>query len=254
MTVLQYVGSIAKDYTNEEKPLRLLMKDGIMDMNNNVVYAFEPTNNEYERSYLDISQSTSVMIPMERTGVLEPEFYLYYIDNDGFINELKLYDFDPVNNWYKIENKVLQVKAIIGKPLHYFKDFDDNKWIYYYTDVKGKILARYNVFSGIAEKVQNIDMAFVQDFNLHNGYGVFNFNALTDNSYIEEYSFLTDRDIEFPNNFYITALAIKMAMAYKIKQGADVSLLEAQYTEMIAEFYNSQSNDVASFTRMGNVY
>lgn len=254
MTILQYIGSIAKDYTEEEKPLRILTRDNIKDINDNVIYYFMSTTDEYEKPYLDISQNTSAIIPHIRHGVLEPEFYLYYVDNDGYINRLKLYDFDPVNNWYKIDNKKLRQKAILGRPLHYFKDYDDIQWIYYYTDIEGKILARMNVDTEISEKVDKVDMAFIQDFNLKNGYGIFDFNTLSSNSFIEEKSFIRDTEIEAPNNFYFTALAIKIAMAYKIKQGADVTSLASQYDELIEDFYDSESNDSANFSRMGNVY
>lgn len=65
---------------------------------------------------------------------------------------------------------------------------------------------------------------------------------------------LEDTKLNFPNSFYFTLLSYKLALAFKIKQGADVSQLSALYQDAENTFTNTLTSDDWSVTRITNVY
>ena len=69
-----------------------------------------------------------------------------------------------------------------------------------------------------------------------------------------EKSIIKEQEIEVPNNFYVLALAIKLAIAYKIKQNADITTLQAQYEKILEYYYKSESNDSWTNYRINNIY
>lgn len=79
------------------------------------------------------------------------------------------------------------------------------------------------------------------------GYGV-----LFDNFVIK--SVYNNTPLLFPNNVYYNYLAYKLAVYYKIKQGADPSGLVAMASDALKVFYDTVLKDTNEFVRISNVY
>ena len=113
------------------------------------------------------------------------------------------------------------------------------------------------------------DMFYVDGYGLFNNdeYEVIGVNELNDNegygiSIIDTYntnhvllhSHFVDTLLLYPNNIYFNFMAILLAISYKIKQNADVTVLSTKYGEMEAQYFDSLSRDVNNVVRITNVY
>lgn len=92
----------------------------------------------------------------------------------------------------------------------------------------------------------------VNKIDYDTGYG-FSVIGLDDEA-VHIHSCFTDTELNFPNNFYFNFLAYQLAIAYKSKQNADVTILLQQAGEEKAHFYDSLSRDAAENCRIQNVY
>lgn len=63
-----------------------------------------------------------------------------------------------------------------------------------------------------------------------------------------------DTDLNFPNSMYYQIISYILAIKFKSKQGADVSLLNAQLEKASQTFEETLGSDAYQFPRMGNVY
>lgn len=63
-----------------------------------------------------------------------------------------------------------------------------------------------------------------------------------------------DTDLNFPNSMYYQIISYILAIMFKSKQGADVSLLNAQLEMASNTFEETLGSDAYQFPRMGNVY
>ncbi len=113
------------------------------------------------------------------------------------------------------------------------------------------------------------DMFYVDGYGLFNNdeYEVIGVNELNDNegygiSIIDTYntnhvllhSHFVDTLLLYPNNIYFNFMAILLAISYKIKQNADITVLSTKYGEMEAQYFDSLSRDVNNVVRITNVY
>lgn len=102
--------------------------------------------------------------------------------------------------------------------------------------------------------LDNYTISGINEINKDNGYGI----CLTEYIYglndVLLRSPFVDTVFEYPNNIYYNLMSIKLAMSYKIKQNADISLLSATYDDMESQYFNSLSRDVNNVTRITNVY
>lgn len=80
------------------------------------------------------------------------------------------------------------------------------------------------------------------------GYATKKFNSF----YIEPYC--EDTELNFPNSFYYQIVSYILAIAFRCKQGADVSLLSSQLAMIEQTFEDTLGSDTFQFPRMGNVY
>lgn len=80
------------------------------------------------------------------------------------------------------------------------------------------------------------------------GYATKKFNEY----YIEPYC--EDTFLDFPNSMYYQLISYMLAIAFKIKQGADASGLSAQLQSAEEIFIETLGSDAFQFPRMGNVY
>ena len=113
------------------------------------------------------------------------------------------------------------------------------------------------------------DMFYVDGYGLFNNdeYEVIGVNELNDNegygiSIIDTYntnhvllhSHFVDTLLLYPNNIYFNFMAMLLAISYKIKQNADITVLSTKYGEMEAQYFDSLSRDVNNVIRITNVY
>lgn len=67
-------------------------------------------------------------------------------------------------------------------------------------------------------------------------------------------SFLENSVLNFPNNFYYNILSYYLAIAFKIKQGGDISSLGALLDKQEMTFFDTLTNDDYGAVRIANVY
>ena len=63
-----------------------------------------------------------------------------------------------------------------------------------------------------------------------------------------------DTPLNYPNSTYFQIISYILAIAFKSKQGADISLLSAQLDMISQTFEDTLGSDAYQFPRMGNVY
>lgn len=63
-----------------------------------------------------------------------------------------------------------------------------------------------------------------------------------------------DTPLNYPNSMYFQIISYILAIAFKAKQGADISLLSSQLAMAEQTFEESLGSDAFQFPRMGNVY
>lgn len=80
------------------------------------------------------------------------------------------------------------------------------------------------------------------------GYATRKFNKVWVCPYCE------DTVLDFPNSFYYQMLSYLLAIAFRSKQGADITLLTAQLEMVSQTFEDTLGSDAYQFPRMGNVY
>lgn len=80
------------------------------------------------------------------------------------------------------------------------------------------------------------------------GYATKKYNSY----YVEPYC--EDTALNFPNSFYYQIISYMLAIAFRSKQGADISLLANQLATIEQTFEETLGSDAYQFPRMGNVY
>ena len=93
----------------------------------------------------------------------------------------------------------------------------------------------------------------VNDLNNDEGYGISIIDMYNTN-HVLLHSHFVDTLLLYPNNIYFNFMAILLAISYKIKQNADVTVLSTKYGEMEAQYFDSLSRDVNNVVRITNVY
>ena len=93
----------------------------------------------------------------------------------------------------------------------------------------------------------------VNDLNSDEGYGISIIDTYNTN-HVLLHSHFVDTLLLYPNNIYFSFMAILLAISYKIKQNADISVLSTKYGEMEAQYFDSLSRDVNNVVRITNVY
>jgi hypothetical protein len=109
-----------------------------------------------------------------------------------------------------------------------------------YLDEKGNHLVK----AGIGSTVGFISI----NENTGYGYCTRKYNKLWVCAYCE------DTVLDFPNSFYFQMLSYLLAIAFRSKQGADISILSSQLEMVSQTFEDTLGSDAFQFPRMGNVY
>ena len=91
--------------------------------------------------------------------------------------------------------------------------------------------------------------------------GIASINEVTGYGYItKKYgkyyvsSWCEDTVLDFPNSFYFQMLSYLLAIAFRSKQGADITLLSSQLAMVSQTFEDTLGSDNFQYPRMGNVY
>ena len=93
----------------------------------------------------------------------------------------------------------------------------------------------------------------VNELNNDEGYGISIIDTYNTN-HVLLHSHFVDTLLLYPNNIYFNFMAMLLAISYKIKQNADVTVLSTKYGEMEAQYFDSLSRDVNNVVRITNVY
>ena len=109
-----------------------------------------------------------------------------------------------------------------------------------YLDADGNHLVK----AGIGSPVGFISI----NENTGYGYCTQKYNKLWVCAYCE------DTVLDFPNSFYFQMLSYLLAIAFRSKQGADISILSSQLEMVSQTFEDTLGSDAFQFPRMGNVY
>ena len=93
----------------------------------------------------------------------------------------------------------------------------------------------------------------VNELNDNEGYGISIIDTYNTN-HVLLHSHFVDTLLLYPNNIYFNFMAMLLAISYKIKQNADITVLSTKYGEMEAQYFDSLSRDVNNVIRITNVY
>lgn len=93
----------------------------------------------------------------------------------------------------------------------------------------------------------------VNELNNDEGYGISIIDTYNTN-HVLLHSHFVDTLLLYPNNIYFNFMAMLLAISYKIKQNADITVLSTKYGEMEAQYFDSLSRDVNNVVRIANVY
>ena len=86
--------------------------------------------------------------------------------------------------------------------------------------------------------------------DLETGYGFLESDAGT--TYVK--GWLPETAIDYPNNIFFSMVAYKLAMAYRTKQNADITMLAAEYESLLKTYVASLSNNGQDYPTIRNVY
>lgn len=108
-----------------------------------------------------------------------------------------------------------------------------------------------NISKPIQETIQESDVIDIVDIDDNTGYGYL--TKRFGNRY-SIMSFFEDTVLNFPNNTYFVFLSYILAVAFKTKQGSDVSQLASLYSQAEEAFYDSLQRDDWCSTRITSIY
>lgn len=171
----------------------------------------------------------------------------------------------PITN-EKSENKWIQLDvdltttpyvAIKTTPFEGLDFGYENTYKRYSNVINGKVcISTKNMFYVDGYGLFNNDeyeVIGVNDLNNDEGYGISIIDTYNTN-HILLHSHFVDTLLLYPNNIYFSFMAMLLAISYKIKQNADVTVLSTKYGEMEAQYFDSLSRDVNNVVRITNVY
>ena len=108
-----------------------------------------------------------------------------------------------------------------------------------------------NISKPVQETIQESDVIDIVDIDDNTGYGYL--TKRFGNRY-SIMSFFEDTVLNFPNNTYFVFLSYILAVAFKTKQGSDVSQLASLYSQAEEAFYDSLQRDDWGSTRITSIY
>lgn len=269
--------------TDEEEyeTLSIFDFDGVKTMKNFIRIAHENIVHAYlTDEYVIIQKNGALVIYNMATGyaaeiadhspVITESGNVYLIDDSGVIKMFIIGD-DTIDT-----KDIKTVEGIAGGLLYVC---DDNLSDFFYRDSetltiihdnvntytladkliyhKGKcyyIGYRYGVIDSdnsetILESVIGLPIGFVE-INENTGFGYC--SKKFGNYYVNPYC--EDTPLDYPNSFFFQIISYLLAIAFRCKQSADVTLLNSQLASIENTFMETLGSDDFQFPRMGNVY
>lgn len=163
----------------------------------------------------------------------------YYVSDDNFNDLYGLVETESgIEIYHNEEGTSQNAKAIIySKEKCYYVAI--NKAGYFDEEGNNKLIK-----AGIGTPIGFISI----NENTGYGYATKKFNKIWVCAYCE------DTELDFPSSFYYQALSYLIAISFRCKQGADISLLSSQLEMALQTFEDTLGSDNFQFPRMGNVY
>lgn len=121
---------------------------------------------------------------------------------------------------------------------------------FYYNDSDSNVYQNSTI---IADGEDIAKIIGINKSDMNTGYGV-TIVPLADTASFVVKSTAIDTELNYPVNVLYTILSFYLAIAYKIKQNADASMLGQQLADAELLYYNTLNNDVNSFVRISNAY
>lgn len=176
-------------------------------------------------------------------------------ENGTFVKKSDDFDY-AVSNEDESETFIIKDNKVyyqtIDNPIAEFDNIKSAR--YYYFDGKPAVVINSN--SKILT-IFNDGSYFTNDSNgillktdLETGYGILTKKG--GNYFIEGY--LPNTLIDYPNNLFFSLVAYKLAIAFRIKQNADYSLLKASYDSLYKTYTSSISVNGSDYPTIRNVY
>lgn len=123
------------------------------------------------------------------------------------------------------------------------------------TIINGDLYSiNYDICINGAKLISDADFYSLIGFNKADGSTGYGVSVINDDGDLIVKSVYMDTELNFPNNFYFNYIAYMLAVAYKTKQNADSTQLEALADAEELAFYDTLNRDVSNVTRITNVY
>lgn len=123
------------------------------------------------------------------------------------------------------------------------------------TIINGDLYSvNYDICINGAKLISDADFYSLIGFNKADGSTGYGVSVINDDGDLIVKSVYMDTELNFPNNFYFNYIAYMLAVAYKTKQNADSTQLEALADAEELTFYDTLNRDVSNVTRITNVY
>ena len=164
---------------------------------------------------------------------------LYYVCNDYLDDFYCIVETVGGNLLYHGEEATQQnvTNIIYAKERCYYVAI--NKAGYFDTEGNNKVIK-----AGIGNPIGFIGI----NENTGYGYCTKKYNKIWVCAYCE------DTELDFPNSFYFQMLSYLLAISFRCKQGADITLLSSQLEMVSQTFEDTLGSDAFQYPRMGNVY
>ena len=264
----------AEDFFNgvetfPEYPIYKIINDFVIisNLNNTLLYQISTGEIVYTTEFHPIITESGNLYLMKYAENQPFEIYAFSIHDETLsvslvktVNGWKGYCYyadDELNNVWRVYSKYSSAPA-------YFLSFNkepsgseiNNSLMHIYKN-NGVYFIRNNKLNFIDNDYNTTEIKGIEgniigfiDINKNTGFGycVKKYGRYFICSYCE------DTELNFPNSFYFQIISYLLAIAFRSKQGADISLLSNQLSSIEQTFEDTLGSDSFQFPRMGNVY
>lgn len=178
--------------------------------------------------------------------------------NDNYVSLLLPTFEEDKNKWIQLDiDSTVNLSVTETTPFEGLDFGDRNTYKRYSNVIDGKTcISTKDMFYVDGYGLFNNDeyeVIGVNELNNDEGYGISIIDTYNTN-HVLLHSHFVDTLLLYPNNVYFNFMAMLLAISYKVKQNADVTVLSAKYGEMEAQYFDSLSRDVNNVVRITNVY
>lgn len=165
---------------------------------------------------------------------------------------LKYTTSDYVGSGVFVGGRNIRTKELTSVKIHVTKLYNYKNLVYLMNGTSYlAAIDLSNISKPIQETLQESDVIDIVDIDENTGYGYL--TKRFGNRY-NIMSFFEDTVLNFPNNTYFVFLSYILAVAFKTKQGSDISQLASLYSQAEEAFYDSLQRDDWGSTRITSIY